>query len=161
MNKIYSPFFNTLYDETQPIGDLGRGTHYSIIEVAQWKDLDQSPCNTAHKQRIAVIWDEDHDQRIIKLLEKAYFEGTLSPVCIVGERKGHLTILTKPLFSLKSASNKNVYDQLIKLGDFCEGDYWSTDVECVFNQNDVSIINDKKDKVKAYLDNIALLWDLY
>ena len=27
----YSHFFSTLYDETEPVGTLGRGTHYSVL----------------------------------------------------------------------------------------------------------------------------------
>ncbi|MGF6727496.1 hypothetical protein P3T43_006888 [Paraburkholderia sp. GAS41] len=29
----YCPFFQTLHDETRPVGNLGRGTHYSVLRA--------------------------------------------------------------------------------------------------------------------------------
>lgn len=159
--QAYSPYFKTLYDELSPVGNLGRGTHYSILEIPQWKDINQNSLEIPFKQKIAVIWDEDHDTRVIQLIEKAYFDGLLSPVCVVGERKGTLTILTYPDFSLTSAKNRQVFDSLNKLGDFVLEDNWYTVVDCVFNRTDSSIIQDSKPKVDLYLRNISMLWDIY
>jgi hypothetical protein len=40
-----------------------------------------------------VIWDEDHDERVIGVVERMYFAGLLHPVLFVGERKGSLTVV--------------------------------------------------------------------
>ena len=35
----YSTLLSCLYDEQQPIGNLGRGTHYSIFRTVEWLDV--------------------------------------------------------------------------------------------------------------------------
>jgi hypothetical protein len=36
--RTYSPFLHTLYDQPEPVGYLGRGTHYSILRALCWHD---------------------------------------------------------------------------------------------------------------------------
>ena len=157
--KAYSPYFKTLHDEQSPVGNLGRGTHYSVLEVIQWKDLDQKPLEKAHKQRIAVIWDEDHDERIIPLLEKAYLDGNLSPVCAVGERKGNLNVIVNPLFY--GNRHNSVLKYFGELGYNIPDDDWSTETIDFFNASKSGIINDSEQKINIYLKNINMLWDLF
>lgn len=60
-----SCFFHTLHDEPGRVGSLGRGTHYSVLRAVIWE-----PEPRFHD--FAVIWDEDHDTRIIGVLEQLY-----------------------------------------------------------------------------------------
>src|SRR5258708_7952549 len=96
MQMSYSPFFNTLHDETAPVGDLGRGTHYSVMRAITWHDAQLRVLPKASALDFAIIWDEDHDTRVVALVEKMYFEGLLAPVRFVGERKGMFTVLIDP-----------------------------------------------------------------
>src|SRR4051812_6684669 len=86
----YSPFFQTLHDETRPVGQLGRGTHYSILRVPIWQDEWLNLLAQGLLLDFAVIWDEDHDARVMEAVEALYFSGLLSPVRFIGERKGSL-----------------------------------------------------------------------
>jgi predicted nucleic acid-binding protein len=53
--QTYSPYFKTLYDQPEPIGRLGRGTHYSVLRCLGLSGFHD----------FAIIWDEDHDKRVI------------------------------------------------------------------------------------------------
>src|SRR5262245_22614187 len=89
----YSPFFDVLYDQKTPVGEFLRGTHYSVLRAAVWQDCALKPLKRAQLLDFAVIWDEDHDERVIEVIERMYFGGLLSPVLFIGERKGCLSII--------------------------------------------------------------------
>src|SRR5438093_42433 len=92
-NHLYSPFLETLHDETRPVGNLGRGTHYSVLRAVTWHDTFLTALPRAALLDFAIIWDEDHDARVIQVVNELYFEGLLAPVRFIGERKGGLTVL--------------------------------------------------------------------
>ena len=89
----YSPFFQPLHDETRPVGHFGRGTHYSVLRVPIWHDERLQPLAQGELLDFAIIWDEDHDERVIEPIEEMYFAGLLAPVRFIGERKGTLSVL--------------------------------------------------------------------
>src|SRR5256885_14169437 len=89
----YSSFFQTLYDETRPVGNFGRGTHYSVLRVPIWQDELLNPLPQAVLLDFAVLWDEDHDKRVVQAIEEIYFAGLMGPVLFIGERKGSLNVL--------------------------------------------------------------------
>jgi len=89
----YSALFNTIYDETQPVGEIGRGTHYSILRAAQSLDLKLEPEIQITAQDFGVIWDEDHDDRIMDVIEELYIQNLLAPILFIGERKGSVTVI--------------------------------------------------------------------
>jgi hypothetical protein len=169
---VYSPFFKTLYDETCPVGSLGRGTHYSVLRTTTWRDPFLQPLQKAQLLDFAVIWDEDHDTRVMLVVETLYFDGLLAPVRFIGERKGGLTVLVaieKPgAFDLAS------YEEQVKdavrrsvLNDWWRVKvlYWevaSAGARSVGGES--SIISDASDaaseKVAVYLKNIDNLWCL-
>ena len=39
----YSTLFSCLYDEPDPVGQLGRGTHYSVMRSVEWLDVTRRP----------------------------------------------------------------------------------------------------------------------
>ena len=41
--RQYSKLFSCLYDEAEPVGSLGRGTHYSIFRSVEWLDVTRRP----------------------------------------------------------------------------------------------------------------------
>ena len=60
--RVYSPFFHTVYDQSEPVGVLGQGTHYSVLRFVEV--VADNPSHTMFCD-FAVIWDEDHDTRIV------------------------------------------------------------------------------------------------
>ncbi|MCQ3000710.1 hypothetical protein NLO98_13195 [Pseudomonas syringae] len=84
---VYSKFFRTEYDEQYNVGKLG--AHYSVLSFPLVKDSEKFQL-----QRLAVIWDADHDTRVINILEAGFFAGLTRPVVFIAEHKGHVSIIT-------------------------------------------------------------------
>src|SRR5688572_1906398 len=78
--SVYSKLFACLYDEPAPVGNLGRGTHYSVMRSVEWLDVVRRPLPLPEIHDFAVIWDEDHDSRVIEAVERIYMAGLLSPI---------------------------------------------------------------------------------
>jgi Bacterial RNA polymerase, alpha chain C terminal domain len=89
----YSDFFKTLHDETNPTGYLGRGTHYSILRAVVFHDPMGNPLPEGQFADFAVIWDEDHDVRVMEPIEEIYRRGLLSSFLMFGECKGSFTAI--------------------------------------------------------------------
>ena len=154
----YSPFFQTLHDETQPVGHLGRGTHYSVLRVPIWQDEWLNPSVQGSLLDFAVIWDEDHDERVIDVIETMYFGGLLAPVRFIGERKGSLSVLIneKTVEAWDRAALKDYRDAVSDVGRSLE-DPWPAMVDAVSSSNR-SIIHAPDENVTLYLQNIHMLW---
>ena len=156
----YSPFFQTLHDETRPVGQLGRGTHYSVLRVPIWQDEWLNPLGQASLLDFAVIWDEDHDERVIDVVEALYFRGLLAPVRFIGERKGSLSVLVeaKTVDAWDRAALKAYREAVSDVGQSQE-DPWPATVGAVLGPHR-SIIHAPEEDVSLYLRNIQLLWKL-
>lgn len=145
----YSHLFSTLHDERGPIGHLGRGTHYSVLRAVIWDKEEPTP----HYHDFAVIWDEDHDERVIWTIEQLYVRRMLPEVLAIGERKGHVTVLTEERVP---ASFSNTLVEITAQND---GDPFTSEVGR-FPDEPGSIISDRDDRVRAYLRGIHALWQL-
>ena len=156
----YSPFFQTLHDETRPVGQLGRGTHYSVLRVPIWHDEWLNPLHQGVLLDFAVIWDEDHDERVIDVIEGLYFGGLLAPVRFIGERKGSLSVLVeaKTVEAWDRAALKAYREAVSDVGQSQE-DPWPATVDVVLGSKH-SIIHAPAEHVSLYLRNIELLWQL-
>jgi Bacterial RNA polymerase, alpha chain C terminal domain len=98
--QMYSDFFKTLHDETGPTGRLGRGTHYSVLRAIVFQDHFGKPLAEGQFADFAVIWDEDHDTRVLEPIEQIYSRGLLSSFLMFGEQKGCFTaVLSNELTS--------------------------------------------------------------
>lgn len=157
--QTYSPYFQTLHDETAPTGHLGRGTHYSVLRCITWKTSNYSASKPLH-QDIAVIWDEDHDTRIIQILEELYLQGLLIPVLFIGERKGSIHLVyDTPTYPHHIESVFKDYTKMEqKFINFVEGDSWSFTSSPFPDPN--GLISDDDEKVIPYLECINMLWRL-
>jgi hypothetical protein len=147
----YSNLFTTLYDETKPTVNIGRGCHYSIFEA---KD------NTSEQENaffnFAVIWDEDHDTRVIKVLEDLYEQQKLTDYIIVGERKGGFDAVLDP------AKQRGFLNPLPDHLNIEDGDVW---IARMFTLNEVflldtCLIQDGHEKVTRYINSILEKWHL-
>lgn len=141
----YSDLLSTVYDEVGPVGYLGRGTHYSVLRAVVW-----SPAPQFHD--FAVVWDEDHDTRIIWVAEQLYVKRLLNPVVAVGERKGGITVLTR------TQQRPDFATEVEAIAQGVPSDCFTSEVE-PFAQATM-IINDDEERVRAYLAGIDALWQL-
>ena len=157
----YSSLFSVLHDEKKPVGNIGRGTHYSVLSCAQWHNqfIQHHATGHAEIQKFAIIWDEDHDDRIIPVIEAAYLQSLMAPVKFIGERKGHLSVIVDPVF-WKFCSNKRDYIQAWeKLAGSVNDDWWSCEVQSEEEMSESGIIH-PRNKMVVYLKNIDNLWSL-
>lgn len=156
----YSPLLHTLYDETDPVGNLGRGTHYSVLGCVQWADNHRCKRPVPGIQRFAVVWDEDHDKRIIQVIEAAYMRGIFAPVLYIGERKAFLTVMVNDEFFEIIKGDWLSY--CMAWEDICNethGDFWNLQLVRV-KDGGGEMIADEGERVVTYLKNIHNLWNL-
>jgi hypothetical protein len=130
MSNKYSDYFTTIYDQTEPVGNLGRGTHYSVLRYASWFDVEAKRIDIPQTHDFAVIWDEDHDTRVIQAIEKIYKSGLLSPIQFIGERKAFLSIVVaaKFYFSGTKADQTEYAKRLEDITSDIDGDYWNLQI---------------------------------
>jgi len=144
--RIYSSFFHTLHDEAAPVGDIGRGTHYSVLRAV-----------LSHGEPkfhdFAVIWDEDHDTRVIWVAEQLFVKGMLNAVLAIGERKGGITVLT-------SAAPSAAYEAaVLAISESVPSDSFNGSAE-LFPGDGSAIIQDEVERSASYLLGIRALWKL-
>lgn len=169
--RHYSHLFSCLHDEPEPVGRLGRGSHHSVFRSVQWFGLDGTPRKIGRIHDFAVIWDEDHDTRIIQVIERMHMAGLLWPVIFIGERKGCLTILTDHGVVPDLEDEKLAYHQRVR--DIAESaddtDSWLLEfgwyhrreaIEEGSMTNTMAIIADHDTRSVPYLEAIDALWQL-
>lgn len=164
----YSSLFTCLYDEAGPVGSLGRGTHYSVFRAVEWLDVIRRPLTLPQIHDFAVIWDEDHDERVIDAIERIYMAGLLSPIQFIGERKGSLTAIVAARFYFSGAdADTKAYHSAIEAITRDLPDSWPAEVGCFDrapgnpHQNFYEgIISDTDHRIALYLANIDSLWRL-
>lgn len=167
---VYSSLFTCLHDEPEPVGSLGRGAHYSVLRSVEWLDVTRTPLKKPQVHDFAVIWDEDHDTRVIDAIDAIYMEGLLSPVQFIGERKGNLTVIVAAKFYFdKSDSELKAYqDALKQIAATANDDVWNFELGFFdrspydpFHQTDVQgIIAAEQHRVLNYLRTVDSLWSL-
>jgi hypothetical protein len=142
----YSDFFSTLYDETEPVAYFGHGTHYSILRAVITRIEP-----VFHD--FAVIWDEDHDTRVIWIIEKMFAFGLIQNALFIGERKGHITVLTQEPVT-------DWYEKAINdIAQRPPSDCFSYKVEHIWDGTSTLIQADDK-RARAYCMGIDAIWTL-
>ncbi|HEX3747687.1 MAG TPA: hypothetical protein VHW09_27315 [Bryobacteraceae bacterium] len=155
--RKYSEFFQTLHDEQTPTGTLGRGTHYSIFRAVVFGDEDGNMLGDGRFCDFAVIWDEDHDDRVIEPIEKIYFAGLLPLFLMFGERKGGFTAIAG---SGEFPRRELLLSRLNAITSSLEiGDSWPSQIVDL-EDPDNPIISADREKVTLYLSNLMMLWKL-
>jgi hypothetical protein len=153
--KTYSSFFKTLHDEQAPTGYLGRGIHYSILRAVVFHDEIGRPCLGSDLD-FAVIWDEDHDDRVVQAIEGCYRRTILSSFIALREQKGtFIGILAPGLPNFRSSS---VSDQLHAIAEEVELDVWTSVIATVEEPHGIGSCPD--DQLSLYLKNLKMLWKL-
>ncbi len=168
-SRQYSTLFSCLHDEPEPIGHIGRGCHYSVFRSVEWLDIMRKPLGSPQVHDFAVIWDEDHDTRIIAATEQIYMAGLLSPIQFIGERKGQLSVIVaaKFFFDGDGSALDNYRDAIGRISTNLDFDSWPSEVGTFDRQpgsphqtDTAGIISDDDWKVQTYLRNIDNLWQL-
>ncbi|MBL4691987.1 MAG: hypothetical protein JKY92_01490 [Magnetovibrio sp.] len=157
--KKYSPYFTTIYDEQEPTGYLGRGTHYSILRATSWHSPNYDISPRAYHFDFAIIWDEDHDTRVIGCVEEIYLNGLLSKFIMFGERKAFFTAVISNFWN-GLATDKEMNENIQWIAkNTADGDHFNAEL---ISQDDIGggIIADNNEKVTLYLSNINMLWKL-
>ncbi|OWK20884.1 hypothetical protein AJ88_25130 [Mesorhizobium amorphae CCBAU 01583] len=166
---VYSTLFSCLHDEPVPVGNIGRGTHYSVLRSVEWRDVLRELLASPQIHDFAVIWDEDHDTRVIPAIERIYLAGLLSPVQFIGERKGFLTVIVAAKFFFDGDGSKleSYREAIHQISANLEFDSWTSEIGTFDRQlgsphqtDPVGIISDHDGKVQTYLRNIDNLWQL-
>ena len=105
----------------------------------------------------AVIWDEDHDTRVMEPIEEIYRRGMLPSFLMFGERKGVFTAIRKQTNPLTRARTPFLETEVNAI---CQSlnDPWPSKVVQLSPSN--PIIDDEDEKVSLYLKNIEMLWQL-
>ena len=168
--RNYSPYFGTLYDEPDYHGTLGRGTHHSVFQCAEFHDVELAPVKTAHAHKFCVIWDEDHDTRVIDFAERLYMNGLLAPVQFIGERKGSVSIVLASRFRFVRTDGhlESYLKQSSVLAEDVSGDNFGVEIgffdRAVFGVEPYryysGMINARQEKEEYYLRGIDAVWDL-
>src|SRR5262245_48555542 len=123
--ESYSHFFQTLHDEGSPTGHLGNGTHVSILRAIVFHDPNLMELTTGAFADLAVIWDEDHDTRVIKAIESIYRAGFLGSILMIGERQGTLNAVVSE--HVQDTTRLSLLeDKLRDVAQKMEGDAWSS-----------------------------------
>jgi hypothetical protein len=166
----YSDFFKTLHDEQMPAGNLGRGTHYSVLRAVTFHDNTGRSIVGGQYTDFAIIWDEDHDTRVIEPIEEIYRNGFLSSFAMFGERKGFFSAILSCSRSRIAPLPGSVESHIARLekevGAICNGlnDAWPSKIidrrRLAQLENGNPIIDDASHKVNLYLDNLEMLWHL-
>lgn len=156
----YSDFFKTLHDERIPTGNLGRGTHYSILRAVVFSDSLGKPLKEGRFADFAIIWDEDHDERVIEAIEKVYFAGLLPYFLMFGERKGVFTaVLASDV--IQPVLQADLDRKLNDITRHLEGeDSWLAQAFGLHYPPQNPIIDASAEKVGLYLNNLMMLWEL-
>lgn len=166
--RQYSTLFSCLYDEIEPVGSLGRGTHYSVFRSVEWLNVMRLPLPAPQIHDFAVIWDEDHDRRVIEAIEHIYMAGLLSPIQFIGERKGSLTAVVAAKFYFSgTVQDTETYRRSLEAIAQNLDDPWPVQLGSFDRAPGSSaqsfpegLIQDSEHRVNLYLGNIDSLWSL-
>jgi hypothetical protein len=80
--ETYSPYFETIYDDPNHSILRARVTDTKILAAMNTQALYYDFC---------LIWDDDHDTRVIEVIEKLYDNRMLFSLDFVGEREAFFT----------------------------------------------------------------------
>jgi len=126
MNQLqyHSSVLHCLFDQTLP--STSSYPAYSVFRAVSAQDVTQKPTSLPCVHDFAIIWDDDHDTRIIKLLEEMLFSGLLPGVQFIGEHKGTLTLI----LAAKTYFEIDIDDYKKRVSDLCgvTGDLWAVEI---------------------------------
>ena len=109
------------------------------------------PLSSAKFFDFAVIWDGDHDERVLLVIERLYQSGLLPAFAFFGEHEGRLTAI--PSEQISDERRLFLEEQLRSCCYNVADDSWSCCVVSVDDPNNEIIVDDQ-DQVKRFLAEI-------
>ena len=165
-HEYYSTIFTTIYDQPESISDFSNGVHYSIMRAVEWLDVERNSLSAPEIHDFAILWDRDHDVRIINVIEKLYLTGLLSPIQFIGEHKGVLTIILASKYEYNADDVGNYKKQVSEIVSSLDFDSWicsfgtfdrsGADHQCLFNE----LLSVSHKNTFYFLKSIDLQWKL-
>ncbi|BBK37601.1 hypothetical protein STAQ_26790 [Allostella sp. ATCC 35155] len=152
--RTYSPFFVTLYDQADPVGNFGRGLHYTVLQATSWHIPHGGVSERPHLHSFAVIWDEDHDERVIAPIEEIYLSGKLSRFMFFSERKGMFTATLGPNILIPKDSPKLIEEIENIVHNSAHGDWWHVEIDQHIDKPRTL------SQSWVFLENIRMVWRL-
>lgn len=169
---IHPSLFSCLHEEPAHSNSLDREVHHSVFRAALGLKLNGVRKNKIYVQDFAVLWDEDHDKRVILVAEALLVENMFSHVLFIGEREGSLSLV----LNTDTIGENFDEDRYIKrVEDVCcksnGGDYWPCELygmsrvssiltETYTESNIGGLLNDGEESTLAYLRSIDAVWRL-
>jgi hypothetical protein len=135
---MYSSAIQCIYDQKEAIGPHCFGLHYSIFRAVTHQamtydiKLKRLSKTDLKLHDFAVIWDCDHDTRVIDLVEILYLKGLLYPVLFIEEQKAHVTIsidfnFIETVSGWGTDGYKKIVEEIVE--NLPHGDAWSVSFE--------------------------------
>jgi hypothetical protein len=157
-------------------GRRWRGTHYSVLRAIVFHNRLGKPLTKGYCVNFAVIWDEDHDTRVMEPIEEIYCRGLLSSFAMFGESKGFFTAILEEhlgryLQAPKGRTILGTKERIeflpTEINAICQSldDPWPSKVVGLGSANNPIIaknplISDDDENVSLYLKNLEMLWRL-
>lgn len=166
--QAYSTLVHCIHDEPAPVGALGHGTHYSIFRTWERLDVELRPSKFMQLHDFAVIWDVDHDVRVMRIIEALIAHDLFCPVQFIGEHRGTLTIIIAARAWGQMDMDIDEYYDRVKsvvvhaMPDdpwLCEFGMFDRHVGSIQNEYR-QLIDASDDVVAAYLKTIDAQWKL-
>lgn len=161
-DQSYSTLFACIYDQTGSAAAVGGNPPYSVLRSTQARDRDGRGCRRMTLHDFVVVWDDDHDERVIHVLERLHMAGILWPLVFASENRGNLTLLYQGNLDLPPGYEDEV--RSICNGDL--GDSWNVRLvpfnrPSVFDFNtDVNAVPGAGENAISYLCSIDRQWKL-
>lgn len=157
----YSQIISTIYDETHPVSSFGHRAHYSVLRSITCHDNHGEQLKVPKAHDFGVIWDKDHDIKIIDFVEHLYLKNLLTPVLFLGERDGVLSVLVSA--QCKEGMQQNFHEYVSAVAQLAKSQYepWNVEV-CIWGESlpGHRMIDSDYENVDLYLKNIQMLWNL-
>lgn len=106
-----------------------------------------------------IIWDEDHDERIIEIVNELNKRKLLSPILFIGERKGNVSIVLNKYLITDEENYFDYVKDIITSVSTLQGDIFETYFMCL-DEDLGMLINDDNNKVREYLLEICKKYNL-
>jgi hypothetical protein len=115
----YSTLITCLHDEDRHGASCLPA--YSVFRAIDSRDVTRKPTERPRVHDFVVIWDDDHDTRIIAVIEEMLMAGILPGVQFISEHKGTLSIiLAAPTYTEGVEEFKTIVSKL----SAAAGDFW-------------------------------------
>ena len=103
-------FFKSLHYKISPAGKSKQNKHFSVLRAGPSSNMPPNFEDISTYQAFVIIWEKEHNIKVIKIVEKLYSERLLSPILFIEERKGFLTIIIdKKIFDYNKVAWMDYY----------------------------------------------------